>query len=59
MRAEPFTVDESLRMKRLSGVINKRAYDPATRFWAGWRLVDTFGDQTGARKSELVGWDDV
>ena len=59
VRAEPFTVDESLRMKQPSGVINKRVYDPATRFWAGWRLVDTFGDQTGARKSELVGWDDV
>jgi hypothetical protein len=58
-RAEPFTVSENVRMKSPAGKINGRTYDPNTRFWAGWRLVDTYGDQTGTRKSEIVGAPDI
>jgi hypothetical protein len=39
--------------------VGSRIYDPVSRFWAGWRLVDTYGDQTGARKAEIVGDSDL
>jgi hypothetical protein len=56
-RAEPFTSAELVAMKNITlGVkVGSKVYEPASRFWAGWRLVDTYGDQTGARKAELVG----
>jgi hypothetical protein len=61
VRAEPFTVQDNLDMKclTLGQLIGKREYDPDSRFWAGWRMVDTFGDQSASRKSELVGTEDV
>jgi len=31
-----------------------RPYDPEAVFWRGWSLVDTFADQTGSRKAELI-----
>ena len=60
-RAEPFTVNELLAMKRIpeGAKIGRRKYEAASRFWKGWRLVDTFTDQTGVRKSEIVGFDDI
>ena len=60
-RAEPYTVDELVAMKSPpDGVrIGKRVYDPTDVFWSNWRLVDTYTDQTGTRKSEIVGFEDV
>jgi hypothetical protein len=29
------------------------------RYWAGWRLVDTYADQAGPRKQEIVGYEDI
>jgi len=56
-RAEPFTADQNARMLAIPGgaVINGRPYGAATPFWRGWRLVDTFANQTGERKSGIVG----
>jgi hypothetical protein len=58
-RAEPFTAAENIAMKALSGRIGRRVYDPHSRFWAAWRMIDTYADQAGPRKSEIVGTDDI
>ena len=60
-RAEPFTVDQLCRMKRLQNGMNvgRRIYQSTDIFWAGWRLVDTYTDQTGARKAEIIGFQDI
>jgi hypothetical protein len=56
-RAEPFTTQELVATKAIKPgtKVGAKIYEPAARFWAGWRLVDTYGDQTGARKAEVVG----
>lgn len=59
VRAEPFTAAENVAMKALPQVVGKRVYSPTSRFWAGWRMVDTYGDQAGPRKSEVVGTADI
>ena len=60
VRAEPFTIDQLCRMKHLpNAVIAGVPYQPESRFWAGWRMVDTYFDQTGVRKQEIVGFPDI
>jgi hypothetical protein len=56
-RAEPFTTQEAVATKTITPgtKVGLRVYQPNTLFWAGWRLVDTYSDQTGARKAEVVG----
>jgi hypothetical protein len=60
VRAEPFTAAENTAMKsmRPGQIVGGRRYDATSRFWAAWRMVDTFGDQSGSRKSEVAG-DDI
>ena len=60
-RAEPLTIDEECRMKDLPAgrIIAGRVYDPHDRYWMNWRMVDTYTDQTGTRKAEIVGFDDI
>ena len=56
-RAEPFTAQEKLKMLRIpeGAKVGSRTYESRSRFWAGWRLVDTYASQAGARKKEFVG----
>jgi hypothetical protein len=54
-RAEPFTATENVAMKCLPSKVGGRACDPGSRFWANWLMVDTYADQAGPRKSEVVG----
>ena len=56
-RAEPFTADQNHRMLSMTPgtLVNKRAYEPTTAFWRGWRLLDTFANQAGERKSGIIG----
>jgi len=57
VRAEPFTAAENVAMKNLPKTVGGRPCDPKSRFWANWRMVDTYADQAGPRKSEVVGTD--
>ena len=59
VRAEPFTAEENIAMKSLPARVGRRAYDPRSRFWASWRMIDTYADQAGPRKSEVVGNSDI
>ena len=60
VRAEPFTADENRLMLDLDGqMVGGERVDPAALFWSGWRLVDTYATETGVRKSEIVGADDI
>jgi len=54
-RAEPFTATENIAMKHLPNKVGGRACDVSSRFWANWLMVDTYADQAGPRKSEVVG----
>ena len=36
-------------------MVNNRRYDPQVAYWIGWRLVDTFANQTGERKNNIAG----
>jgi hypothetical protein len=54
-RAEPFTATENIAMKNLPSKVGGRVCDVSTRFWANWLMVDTYADQAGPRKSEIVG----
>ena len=56
-RAEPFTTQELVATKTMTpgAKVGSKVYQPSAIFWAGWRLVDTYSDQTGARKAEVVG----
>ena len=59
VRAEPFTASENVAMKRVPPTTKVAGTARTARFWAGWRLVDTYGDQAGPRKAEIVGEEDV
>ena len=60
VRAEPFTADENCAMLNLDGkLVGGNLVDAKSRFWSGWRLVDTYADESGVRKSEIVGDDDA
>jgi len=61
VRAEPFTAADNVDLKNLHDgqIVGAHTYDASSRFWAGWNLVDTFADQSGSRKSEVVGSDDI
>lgn len=56
-RAEPFTADQNHRMLSMTPgtLVNGRTYEPTTAFWRGWRLLDTFANQAGERKSGIIG----
>ena len=56
-RAEPFTADQNSRMLDITAgtQINGRSYDATTAFWRGWRVVDTFANQSGERKAGIIG----
>ena len=56
-RAEPFTADQNERMRSMTPgtLVNGQPYQPETAFWRGWRVVDTFANQSGERKSAIVG----
>ena len=60
-RKEPFTAGEAVKMLDLNDgdAIGTRTVDTSSRFWAGWRLVDTCAKQAGPRKSEFVGTPDL
>ena len=36
-------------------IINGREYNASAVYWRSWRLVDTFANQTGERKSGIIG----
>ena len=61
VRAEPFTAAENLAMLELRDgeQIGRREYAHSSRFWRGWRCVNTFADQAGPRKAEVVGTPDI
>ena len=59
VRAEPFTADENVRMKSVPPGTPVAGRQRDARFWAGWRLIDTYADQAGPRKSEIVGYEDI
>ena len=56
-RAEPFTADQNNRMLTLPAgtLVNGKPYRSTSEFWRGWRLLDTFANQTGERKMAIVG----
>ena len=56
-RCEPFTADQNVRMLSLvhGTIINGREYNASAVYWRSWRLVDTFANQTGERKSGIIG----
>ena len=60
-RAEAYTVPELVAMKGMTDgmKVGRRTYCASDIFWRSWRLVDTYTDQTGTRKSEIVGFTDV
>jgi len=57
VRVEPFTADQNRRMLTIptGTIINGRPYSAAAPFWRGWRVVDTFANQTGERKAGVIG----
>ena len=59
VRAEPFTVQENVALKGVPATTKVAGRLRPPQYWAGWRMVDTYGDQTGSRKSEIVGYDDI
>lgn len=61
VRAEPFTVRENLAMLDLheGERLGRRVYAAASRYWRGWRCVNTYADQAGPRKQEIVGEPDM
>ena len=59
VRAEPFTVQENVALKAVPATTKVAGRLRPPQYWAGWRMVDTYGDQTGSRKSEIVGYDDI
>ena len=59
VRAEPFTVQENIKMKRVPRTTHVLGKARSEQFWDGWRLNDTYADQAGPRKAELVGYDDI
>ena len=59
VRAEPFTAGENVSMKSVPRGTLVAGQQRDMRFWAGWRLVDTYADQAGPRKSEVVGYEDI
>ena len=56
-RCEPFTAEMNHRMRTIpeGTLVNGRRYDPNVAHWIGWRLVDTFANQTGERKNNIAG----
>ena len=36
-------------------LVNGKPYRPTSEFWRGWRLIDTFANQSGERKMAIVG----
>ena len=59
VRAEPFTAAENVALKRVPAATLVGGQRRSPHFWANWRLVDTYGDQAGPRKAEIVGYDDI
>ena len=61
VRAEPFTAADNIALKSMRDGqrVGTRTYDARSRYWANWNMVDTFGDQSGSRKSEVVGDHDI
>ena len=59
VRAEPFTAADNVAMKAVPPATRVRGRLQTAQFWAGWRLVDCYGDQAGPRKRELVGYADL
>jgi hypothetical protein len=58
-RVEPFTVEENVLLKGVPITTKVAGSLRNETFWDGWRLVDTYGDQAGPRKSEVVGFEDI
>ena len=56
-RAEPFTADQNKRMLSIpvGTLVSGKPYRPTSEFWRGWRLIDTFANQSGERKMAIVG----
>ena len=56
-RCEPFTAEQNHRMRTLAEgtIVNGKPYQSQSAYWIGWRLVDTFANQTGERKDNIVG----
>ena len=59
VRAEPFTAAQNVKLKSVPATTFVGGQQRSKQFWAGWRLVDTYGDQAGSRKKEIVGWPDI
>ena len=59
VRAEPFTAAENIALKKVTRSTTVAGQLRNKQFWAGWRMLDTYGDQAGPRKAELVGNGDV